>query len=203
MRSVGQRIAAQSGMAARPGDYTVTLLNSNVNNAFAVPGGYVYVTRQLVALMNNEAELAFVMGHEVGHVAARHSTKRQTRSGLAGLGAALLGAVTGSDVIGRLAGTGAQLYSLGYSRSQENEADSLGVRYLAKAGYDPAVGGDILRHWRRRPASMPGCPARPKHRVPAGFRPTRRMPSALPGPAAKPPLSRARRVPVPPTAMSS
>ena len=144
VRSVGQRIAAQSGMAARPGDYTVTLLNSNVNNAFAVPGGYVYVTRQLVALMNNEAELAFVMGHEVGHVAARHSTKRQTRSGLAGLGAALLGAVTGSDVIGRLAGTGAQLYSLGYSRSQENEADSLGVRYLAKAGYDPAVGGDIL-----------------------------------------------------------
>ena len=144
VRAVGQRIAVQSGMAARPTDYTVTLLNSNINNAFAVPGGYVYVTRQLVALMNNEAELAFVMGHEVGHVAARHASKRETRSGLAGLGAALLGAVTGSDIIGRLAGSGAQLYSLGYSRGQESEADSLGVRYLARAGYDPAASSDIL-----------------------------------------------------------
>jgi predicted Zn-dependent protease len=144
VRAVGQRIAVQSGMAARPGDYTVTLLNSNINNAFAVPGGYVYVTRELVALMNNEAELAFVMGHEVGHVAAQHAKKREERSGLAGLGAALLGAITGSSVISNLAGTGAQLYALGYSRDQEREADSLGVRYLARAGYDPMASGDIL-----------------------------------------------------------
>ena len=95
VRRVGQRIAMQSGLAARPDDYTVTLLNSNVNNAFAIPGGFVYVTRQLVALMNDEAELAFVLGHEVGHVAARHADKRAKRSGLAGLGAAILGAVTG------------------------------------------------------------------------------------------------------------
>ena len=144
VRGVGQRIAMQSGLATRPGDYTVTLLNSNVNNAFAIPGGYVYVTRQLVALMNNEAELAFVMDHEVGHVAARHSQKREQRAGLAGLGAALLGAVTGSNIVGQLAGTGAQLYTLGYSRDQEREADSLGVRYLARAGYDPMASGDIL-----------------------------------------------------------
>ncbi|KAB7647820.1 M48 family metalloprotease [Polymorphobacter fuscus] len=144
VRSVGRRIAMQSGLAARPDDYTVTLLNSNINNAFAIPGGYVYVTRQLVALMNDEAELAFVLGHEVAHVAARHADKRAKRSGLAGLGAAILGAVTGSSVIGNLAGTGAQLYSLNYSRSQEREADSLGVRYLARAGYDPAASADIL-----------------------------------------------------------
>jgi predicted Zn-dependent protease len=144
VRGVGQRIAMQSGLATRPGDYTVTLLNSNVNNAFAIPGGYVYVTRQLVALMNDEAELAFVMGHEIGHVAARHSQKREQRSGLAGLGAALLGVITGSNIIGQLAGTGAQLYTLGYSRNQEREADSLGVRYLSRAGYDPLASGDIL-----------------------------------------------------------
>ena len=144
VRRIGQRIAMQSGLAARPDDYTVTLLNSNVNNAFAIPGGYVYVTRQLVALMNDEAELAFVLGHEVGHVAARHADKRATRSTFAGLGAALLGAVTGSSIIGDLAGTGAQLYSLNYSRDQEREADSLGVRYLVRAGYDPDASGDIL-----------------------------------------------------------
>jgi predicted Zn-dependent protease len=144
VRRVGQRIAMQSGLATRPDDYTVTLLNSNVNNAFAMPGGYVYVTRQLVALMNDEAELAFVLGHEVAHVAARHADKRATRSGLAGFGAAIVGAITGSSILGNIAGTGAELYSLSYSREQENEADRLGVRYLAKAGYDPAAGADIL-----------------------------------------------------------
>lgn len=144
VRAVGQRIAVQSGLATNPRDYTVTLLNSNVNNAFAIPGGYVYVTRQLVALMNDEAELAFVMGHEVAHVAARHAQKREQRSTLTGIGAALLGALTGSSTIGNLAGTGAQLYTLGYSRDQEREADSLGVRYLARAGYDTDASGDIL-----------------------------------------------------------
>jgi predicted Zn-dependent protease len=144
VRRVGQRIAMQSGLATRPDDYTVTLLNSNVNNAFAIPGGYVYVTRQLVALMNDEAELAFVLGHEVAHVAARHAEKRAQRSGFAGLGAALLGAITGSSVLGNLAGTGAELYTLNYSRDQETEADRLGVRYLTKAGYDAAAGADIL-----------------------------------------------------------
>ena len=70
---VGRRIALQSGLSNAEGDFTISLLNSSVNNAFAIPGGYVYVTRQLLALMNSEAELASVLGHEVGHVAARHS----------------------------------------------------------------------------------------------------------------------------------
>jgi predicted Zn-dependent protease len=144
VRRVGQRIAMQSGLASRPDDYTVTLLNSNVNNAFAIPGGYVYVTRQLVALMNDEAELAFVLGHEVAHVAARHADKRAKRSGIGEIGAALVGVLTGSSMLGNLVGTGAQLYTLDYSRDQETEADRLGVRYLARAGYDPAAGADIL-----------------------------------------------------------
>lgn len=144
VRRVGQKIAVQSGGGARAQDYTVTLLNSNVNNAFAIPGGYVYITRQLLALMNDEAELAFVMGHEVGHVAARHGQKRQTRSTLSNVLAGLAGAVTGSDLIGRGAGLVAGLTTLGYSRDQERQADSLGVRYLAGSGYDPAASTDAL-----------------------------------------------------------
>lgn len=144
VRSVGQKIAVQSGGGARAQDYSVTLLNSNVNNAFAIPGGYVYITRQLLALMNDEAELAFVMGHEVGHVAARHGQKRQNRTNLSNILAGIAGAVTGSDIIGRGAGLVAGLTTLGYSREQERQADSLGVRYLSTAGYDPNAATDSL-----------------------------------------------------------
>ena len=145
---VGQNIAVQSGLSNARGDFTVTLLNSPVNNAFAIPGGYVYVTRQLMGLMNDEAELAGVLGHEVGHVAARHSKKRQsaaTRNSILGVLGTVLGGVIG-DSGGLLGGLGgllqnnsmqmAQMATLGFSRSQELEADDLGVRYLRSAGYD-------------------------------------------------------------------
>ncbi len=148
VRRVGQRIAVQSGLSNAQGDFTVTLLNSPVDNAFAIPGGYVYVTRNLLALMNDEAELASVMGHEVGHVAARHAKSRNDRQMGAGLLAGIIGAVAGNSTLGSLigkgAGLGAQLYTLGYSRSQETEADTLGIRYLARAGYDPMAAPDIL-----------------------------------------------------------
>jgi predicted Zn-dependent protease len=144
VRTVGQNIAVASGQGARAQDYTVTLLNSNANNAFAIPGGYVYITRQLLALMNDEAELAFVMGHEVAHVAARHGQKRQNRAALSSILAGLAGAVTGSDIVGQGAGILAQVTTLGYSREQERQADSLGVRYLTAKGYDPMASGDIL-----------------------------------------------------------
>lgn len=144
VRGVGQKIAVQSGGGARAQDYNVTLLNSNVNNAFAIPGGYVYITRQLLALMNDEAELAFVMGHEVAHVAARHGQKRQNRAMLSNILAGVAGAITGSDLVGRGAGLVAGLTTLGYSREQERQADSLGVRYLATAGYDPLGSVDSL-----------------------------------------------------------
>lgn len=144
VRGVGQKIAVQSGGGARPQDYVVTLLNSNVNNAFAIPGGYVYITRQLLALMNDEAELAFVMGHEVAHVAARHGQKRQNRAALSNILAGIAGVVTGSQIIGQGANIVAQLTTLGFSREQERQADSLGVRYLTSAAYDPLASGDIL-----------------------------------------------------------
>ena len=141
---VGKRVAVQSGLSNAGGDFTVTLLDSPVENAFAIPGGYVYVTRQLLALMNSEAELASVMGHEVGHVAARHSAKRSTRAALGGLAAAIVGAATKSDLAGRAAGYGSQLYTLGFSRQQEYEADGLGIRYIAAAGYTPYAAVDML-----------------------------------------------------------
>ena len=142
---VGRRIAVQSGLANSERDFRVTLLNSADNNAFAIPGGYVYVTRQLLALMNDEAELAAVLGHEVGHVAARHSRSRSRTSTVGSVLAGLLGAVTGSSSVGQIAGQAAQLYTLRFSRQQELQSDDLGVRYLASAGYDPLAMSTVLR----------------------------------------------------------
>jgi predicted Zn-dependent protease len=148
---VGKSIAVQSGLGNAESDFTVTLLNSPVNNAFAIPGGYVYITRQLVALCNSEAEMAGVLGHEVGHTAARHSQKRQKSTTIAnifGVGGAILGSVLGDNggLLGAIggglkqySGAAAQLLSLRYSRRQEEEADDLGIRYLSKAGYDPTA----------------------------------------------------------------
>jgi predicted Zn-dependent protease len=153
VQQIGQNIAVQSGLANAQSAYTVTLLNSSVDNAFAVPGGYVYITRQLVNLMNNEAELAAVLGHEVGHVAARHSARRQQtaqRNQLLGvLGQVLSGVVFGNTALGQLgqqiAGSAPQLATLSYSRNQEIEADQLGVRYLRGAGYETRAMATVLQ----------------------------------------------------------
>ena len=141
---VGRRVAVQSGLSNAASDFTVTLLDSSVENAFAIPGGYIYVTRQLLALMNSEAELASVLGHEVGHVAARHAAGRSTRATIGSILAAGAGVLTGSDLAGRAVGAGAQLYTLRYGRDQEYQADALGVRYITAAGYDPFASADIL-----------------------------------------------------------
>jgi predicted Zn-dependent protease len=153
VRKVGQKISVQSGLSNAQSDFTVSLLNSPVNNAFAIPGGYVYVTRQLMGLMNDEAELASVLGHETGHVAARHSQKRQsaaTRNGLLGaLGQIGAGLLLGNNsqlgqLVGKGIGTGFQALTLKFSRGQEYEADDLGVAYLVKAGYDPMASSTML-----------------------------------------------------------
>ena len=157
VEQIGKNIAVQSGLANSQSAFNVTLLNSSVDNAFAVPGGYVYITRQLVNLMNNEAELAAVMGHEVGHVAARHSARRQQtaqRNQLLGvLGQVLAGAVLGNSALGQLgqqiAGSAPQLATLSYSRNQELEADRLGVRYLRGAGYEATDSSCTLSRGRR------------------------------------------------------
>ncbi|SFP92286.1 M48 family metalloprotease [Sphingomonas rubra] len=149
---VGKRVAVQSGLSNAGGDFTVTTLNSPVENAFAIPGGYVYVTRQLLALMNSEAELASVLGHEVGHVAANHSRSRQRAAGIGSI-LGTLGQVASSTFLGSgLAGAlgsrasqiAPQLAVLGYGRAQEYEADRLGVRYITAAGYTPYAAASML-----------------------------------------------------------
>jgi predicted Zn-dependent protease len=142
--SVGRRVAQQSGVPGGAGAFTITTLNSPVVNAFAVPGGYVYVTRQLLMLMEDEAELASVLGHEIGHIAARHGQQRQTRGVISQLGALAVGVLTGSDTLGQLAGQVGQGFLLNYSRSQEYQADDLGIRYLAGAGYAPQASAGLL-----------------------------------------------------------
>ena len=144
---VGERVAAAAG---KPYQCEFTVVDTPLVNAFtAPPGCYVYVTRGLLALMNSEAELAAVLGHEVGHVAADHARRQQTQSTVTGLAALLVGVATKSDLAGSLASRAAKLSTLGYSRSQEHEADTLALRYLPAAGY-PATGlRDILDDLRR------------------------------------------------------
>ena len=149
--SVGRRVAAQSGLANPGQALHFTTLNSAVENAFAVPGGYIYITRQLMGLMNDESELAFALAHETGHVAANHARSRQAysqRQSVLGVLGAVLGAVVGNNVFGGLISQSAQrasqMATLSFSRDQEYQADTLGTRYLIGAGYDPAGGPGIL-----------------------------------------------------------
>jgi predicted Zn-dependent protease len=135
VNEVGQRAAKAS---QRPElTYTFTVLDSEEINAFTTGGGYVYITRGILTYLNNEAELEAVLGHEIGHVCARHPVRQQSKSTLAGIGAAAVGIFTGSPDLAGLANyAGAALVS-GYGRDQELEADRLGAEYLVKTGYSP------------------------------------------------------------------
>ena len=142
---IGQNLARLSHRGGLP--WTFTVVDSPEINAFALPGGYIYITRGLMAYLDSEAELAAVVGHEIGHVTARHSAQRATRQQDAGLGvlaATVLGAVLESQGVGgatRAAGEMSQGVAAGwlasYSREQELQADQLGAEYLARNRYDP------------------------------------------------------------------
>lgn len=126
--------------------YKFFVLDSPVVNAFALPGGYVYVTRGLLAQANSEAELASVLGHEIGHITARHSAERYSRGVVTTLGAAVLAAAVNSQQAAQAASIGSDLYLKSYSRGQESQADELGIRYMHRAGYDVGAMAHFLEN---------------------------------------------------------
>jgi predicted Zn-dependent protease len=131
----------------RPGlQYHVKILDSPVVNAFAVPGGYIYLTRGILAQLNNEAELIGVLGHEMGHITARHSVSQQSKQQLGTL--LLIGGMIASEQLAQYAEyamQGMQLLFLSFSRDNEREADRLGVEYSSKIGYDAHKMADFFQ----------------------------------------------------------
>ena len=146
---IGRSIVAHTRYANEP--WTFTIVDSPTVNAFAVPGGYVYVTRGLLALANSEAELAAVIGHEIAHVTENHVEERQKRNRDAGIGV-LVGTVLGGVIDGRdglrkgiqMGTRVATGYVAQFSQKQEFEADERGIEFLARAGYDPLAQARFL-----------------------------------------------------------
>ncbi|GAB6043517.1 M48 family metalloprotease [Endothiovibrio diazotrophicus] len=140
---VGKAMAAHSH---RPGlIYRFTVLDSPEVNAFALPGGYIYITRGLLALLDSEAELAAVLGHELGHVTARHAVRQHTSQVVTGLLGAVIAAGTGIRGAGDVANLVGTAVVRGYGREHELEADRLGAEYLARDGYDPQAMIQVIR----------------------------------------------------------
>lgn len=155
--AIGHRLVAQIGADIPPDlPWEFTLLNSPVINAFALPGGKVYVSRGLVEMMTNEAQLAGVVGHEIGHVTARHGNERiSAQIGLNAIlvaSAAAVGAADEESDVRRYGQYGVPALAIGgnvlllkYGRDDELEADALGVAYMAGAGYDPRGQLQVMR----------------------------------------------------------
>lgn len=136
-------------------EFFFQVLDSPVVNAFALPGGYVYFTRGLMAHLNNEAQLSVVIGHEIGHVAARHASQRAMRQQLGQI-AVIGGAVLGQELLGlpggsilNLSSQAAELLFLSYSRDAERESDRLGVEYSAMTGYKASEGAEFFTSLKR------------------------------------------------------
>ena len=176
-----QRVSRIGAMLARnatrrniPFSYTV-LQNDTVLNAFAGPGGPVFVTTKLMATAQNDAELAYVLGHETGHVELRHVVKAAQKSQTIGIGAAILGGLLsgrggrGGDLVGGLVNTGAVLWQKGFSRKEESQADDYGTRAMARLGFDPRAAVSMLGRLGNGPEGLqkllsdhPTSPARQK-----------------------------------------
>lgn len=143
VNEVGQRVAAKSD---RPDlKFTFTVLDSEEINAFATDGGYIYIYRGLLGYLNSEAELAAVLGHEIGHVTARHLAHKRAGGTLTNIGATVLGVLTGSGAVMDVAGMAGSAIVSGYGRDQELEADGLGAKFISRVGYDPEAMIDVVR----------------------------------------------------------
>lgn len=144
---VGQRVARQSDLPAN--EFKFLVVDDDSINAFTTGCCYIYVHRGLLQNLNSEAELASVLGHEIAHVTARHPQKRQTQSVLASVLATGAAIATGSGAIAQLANVGAGAWLQGYGRENELEADRLGLKFAAKAGYRPEAMADTFEMFKR------------------------------------------------------
>ena len=143
IKSLGEFLVSTSELSNKT--FTFTILDSPIVNAFALPGGYIYLTRGLLALCDNEAQLAGVISHEIGHITARHTARRYTKSVGTSLILNVLGTLTNNQVARNLMGQGAGLFLLSYSRSQEYEADKLALRYMNRAGFEAQEMASFLK----------------------------------------------------------
>jgi predicted Zn-dependent protease len=145
---LGQKVASHAESPGYP--FTFRVLDSPVINAFALPGGYVYVTRGLLAYLENDAQLAVVLGHEIGHITARHAAKQYTQAQIANIGLGL-GSVLFEEIRPFLgaAQSGLQLLFLKFSRDHETQSDDLGVKYATRAGYDAKQGSEFFHTLER------------------------------------------------------
>ncbi len=137
---IGLKVAAGVEKDYKSIPWKFTLLNSDVINAFALPGGQVFMSRALMERMTNEAQLAGVLGHEIGHVTAEHIDQRIGRDYALQVGAAVGGAVAGADygqMVSQVITQGGGAFALKFGRDEESQADSLGMRYMTRAGYNP------------------------------------------------------------------
>ncbi len=160
LREVGDRLVA---VVKDPRwKFSFQIVNQSEPNAFAIPGGGIYVSRGLLALLEREDELAGVLAHEIAHVTQRHSAKQQRKGilpGLLSLPGNVVGSVVGEDLgalINAPIGTVGGAWLSHYSRGQESESDRIGVRTAAQAGYDPLALADILRRLEQDVASQTG-----------------------------------------------
>ncbi|HDZ56798.1 MAG TPA: peptidase M48 Ste24p [Pseudomonas xinjiangensis] len=142
VQNVGEKLAQKSHRNQL--NYEFAVVDSPDINAFALPGGYLYIHRGLLAYLNSEAELAAVLGHEIGHVTARHGVRQQSMSMGTGLLGALVAAGTGVRAAGDLSNMLGTALVRGYGRDMELEADGLGAEYLARAGYRPDAVLDVI-----------------------------------------------------------
>lgn len=155
IQQFGERLAATSERPELP--WTFRVVDDAAVNAFALPGGFVYVTRGLLAHLTSEAELASVVGHEIGHITARHSAAEMSKQQLIGAGLAI-GSIA-SEQVAKYAGTASQalgILYLKYSRDDENQADELGLRYMGHANFDPREMPPVFVMLDRMSASQGG-----------------------------------------------
>jgi predicted Zn-dependent protease len=144
---VGQRVAQASDLPNE--EFKFFVIDDEAINAFTTGCCNVYINRGLLINVNSEAELAGVLGHEIGHITARHPARRKTQGMAASLGAMAAAILTGSNAVGQLANIGAQAWMQGYGRENEMEADRLGMKYMTKAGYNPEHIGHVFEMFQQ------------------------------------------------------